>query len=152
MKDGHSREPEWPRVYIDDPYVRDAVRRALEGASSLLETPKCQSVLSEFVDEGGRPLTARLASLDLSLKEYMRVLVFMDGGAHRRCNQQGVLGFTTTGGRIIYVCGRAFERNWKRNAPEARATIIHELLHSLGLGENPPSPRYITDRVQQLCW
>jgi len=33
-----------------------------------------------------------------------------------------------------------------------QATIIHEMLHSLGLGENPPAPRYITDRVKQRCW
>jgi hypothetical protein len=50
------------------------------------------------------------------------------------------------------VCGRDFERAWKRNPREVQATIIHEMLHSLGLGENPPAPRDITDRVQQLCW
>ena len=36
--------------------------------------------------------------------------------------------------------------------PEGRATIIHEVLHSLGLGENPPKPPYITYRVKTLCW
>jgi len=26
------------------------------------------------------------------------------------------------------------------------------VLHSLGLGENPPSSRRITYRVKELCW
>jgi hypothetical protein len=56
------------------------------------------------------------------------------------------------GSRIIHVCGHAFVRATKRDAEEAQATIIHELLHSLGLGENPPSPRQITYRVKELCW
>jgi hypothetical protein len=35
---------------------------------------------------------------------------------------------------------------------EMRAVIIHEMLHSLGLGENPPSSKEITLRVMQRCW
>ena len=33
----------------------------------------------------------------------------------------------------------------------ARAVIIHEALHSLGLGENPPSSQAITARVLNRC-
>ena len=33
----------------------------------------------------------------------------------------------------------------------AEAVIIHETLHSLGLGENPPSSQAITHRVLQQC-
>ena len=29
--------------------------------------------------------------------------------------------------------------------------MIHEMLHSLGLPENPPDPRAITERVLDLC-
>jgi len=29
--------------------------------------------------------------------------------------------------------------------------IIHEMLHTLGLGENPPSSREITQRVNERC-
>jgi hypothetical protein len=29
--------------------------------------------------------------------------------------------------------------------------IIHEMLHTLGLGENPPSSREITQRVTERC-
>ena len=32
-----------------------------------------------------------------------------------------------------------------------QVTIIHEMLHSLGLGENPPSPQEISFRILKLC-
>ena len=60
--------------------------------------------------------------------------------------------FTAQGSRVVYLCGRDFERAWRRDVAEVQATVIHELLHSLGLGENPPSPRAINNRIQQLCW
>jgi hypothetical protein len=33
----------------------------------------------------------------------------------------------------------------------AEAVIIHEMLHTLGLGENPPSSTEITFRVLNRC-
>ena len=38
-----------------------------------------------------------------------------------------------------------------RNPREAEAMIIHELLHTLGLGENPPTSIEITRRVESRC-
>jgi len=38
-----------------------------------------------------------------------------------------------------------------RNSPHAEAILVHEALHSLGLGENPPSSDYITKRIRALC-
>jgi hypothetical protein len=80
------------------------------------------------------------------------MVLFLDGAQFATCKRHGVLAFTAQGSRVVYLCGRDFERAWRKDAREAQATIIHELLHSLGLGENPPSPRKITDRVQRLCW
>jgi hypothetical protein len=142
----------WSRVYIKDPYVRDAVNRALRGASGWLQRPQCQVLLTEFSDERGRPLTARLAELKMTIAEYVTALIVEDGETHAQCGKQGVLAFTVVGDRMIHVCGRAFARAAQRDAEEARAAIVHELLHSLGLGENPPSPRQITYRVKELCW
>ena len=31
------------------------------------------------------------------------------------------------------------------------AILIHEALHSLGLGEDPPSSDYITERIRARC-
>jgi hypothetical protein len=33
----------------------------------------------------------------------------------------------------------------------AGAVVIHEILHTLGLSENPPSSKEITDRVLARC-
>jgi hypothetical protein len=140
------------RVYIEDGQVRQAAQRALEDASVLLEDAKCQRVLAEFTDSGRQPLAARLAALDVSAQAYLRLLIVQDGQRHARCEQPDILAFTTPGSRVIFLCGQAFVRLSRRHPEEARATIIHEVLHSLGLGENPPTSRFITHRVQELCW
>ena len=145
-------ETDWSRIYIKDVFVRDAVRRALEGTVEKLAQPRCQSLLSEFADARERPLKERLVEMHLSLADYLRLLVFEDGEHRRPCSKEGILAYTTIGSRVINVCGRAFARAWQRDRTEVGATVIHEMLHSLGLGENPPAPRYITYRVKELCW
>jgi hypothetical protein len=42
-------------------------------------------------------------------------------------------------------------RQAERSARYAEAVLIHEALHSLGLGENPPLSDYITERIQARC-
>ena len=145
-------ESKWSRVYIDDVYVRDAVVRSLDGAAEWLNAAKCQSLLSEFADQHGRPLHERLAALNMTLATYLGVLIFDDGEARPQCERSGILAFTAAGSRVVRVCGRAFARAWQREPLEGRAAIVHEMLHTLGLGENPPEPRFITYRVKELCW
>jgi hypothetical protein len=36
--------------------------------------------------------------------------------------------------------------------PLAESAIIHEFLHTLGLGEDPPSSREISSRVMRQCF
>ena len=143
---------DWPNIHVEDGYTRDAATRALEGASRWLAQPKCQTLFLEFKDERNLPLTAKLRELDTDPEGYLRMVLFLDGAQSATCRRHGVLAFTARGSRVIYLCGRDFERAWRRDVAEVQATVIHELLHSLGLGENPPSPRAITHRIQQLCW
>jgi len=143
---------EWPHVIIKDVYTRDAAKRSLSRAHEWLAKPACQSLFSEFHDEHGRPLTERLRDLSATPQSYLQLIYFLDGEKGRACNMDRVLAFTEPGSRVVYLCGRYFERASRRDAREVQATIIHEMLHSLGLGENPPSPGYITHRVRSLCW
>jgi len=143
---------EWPHVIIKDVYTRDAAKRSLSGAHEWLAKPACQSLFLEFHDERGLPLTERLRELSATPQSYLQLVYFLDGEQSRACKKDGVLAFTEPGSRVVYLCGRYFERASHRDAREVQATIIHEVLHSLGLGENPPSPGYITDRVRRLCW
>jgi hypothetical protein len=145
-------EKEWSNVQIEDPYTRYAARRALSGASHWLAQPKCQTLFLEFKDERHLPLATKLSELGTHPERYLRTALFLDGAQAPMCQRHGVLAFTARESRVIYLCGRDFERAWRRDAREVQATIIHELLHSLGLGENPPPPRRITDRVKRLCW
>jgi len=143
---------EWPKVQIGDPATRDAAKRALTAASDWLAHPKCAPLFAEFQDASGIPLQERLRQLETTPQGYLELVFFFDGAQHPTCRRDGVLAFSAVGSRTVYLCGREFERAWKRDRREVQATIIHEMLHSLGLGENPPAPRYITDRVKQRCW
>ena len=142
---------DWPNIHVEDAYTCDAATRALEGASRWLARPKCQTLFLEFKDERNLTLTAKLRELDTDPEGYLRMVLFLDGAQSATCRRHGVLAFTAQGSRVVYLCGRDFERAWRRDVAEVQATVIHELLHSLGLGENPPSPRAITHRIQQLC-
>jgi hypothetical protein len=140
------------RVYIEDPYVRDAARQMIEQAALWLSFPECQQLLSDFADERGQVLRSKLAELGVNAVEHLRLIVFEDGTNRSRCRQSGILAFTSPGSRVIYLCGRDFMRAAQRAPEDLRAIVIHEMLHSLGLGENPPSSREITRRVRERCW
>jgi len=51
---------------------------------------------------------------------------------------------------VIYVCGTRFTDRFARRIA-GEILLIHELLHALGLGENPPTSAHITDAVRIRC-
>jgi hypothetical protein len=102
--------------------------------------------------KSGRYLTEKLTALGVSAADYLRLILYEDGTTQAGCKRHGILAFTAIGSRVIYLCGRDFVRAAQRAPEEMRAVIIHEMLHSLGLGENPPSSKEITYRVKQRCW
>jgi hypothetical protein len=133
--------------------MANAVRAALQGAAQRLEEPQCHGVFSEseFQDRSGRPLHEKLAALTSDGPRYLRLLLFVDGAATRWCHARQTLAYTEPGSRVVFVCGRRFHEAWKRSPGFAEVAIIHEALHTLGLGENPPSPQAITATVQSYC-
>ena len=142
----------WTRVYIADAFTGDAARRALRSTGKRLAKPSCQAgSFPSFRTGAGQPLSDRLVELGASPQDYLRLVVFHDAGGSPQCAKPGVLAFTIRNSRIVYLCGRDFERAERRDPREMQVTIIHEMLHSLGLGENPPSPRDISFRILQLC-
>jgi hypothetical protein len=126
-----------------------AVARALHGASLQLEAPRCDALMDEFVDASGRPLRAALSALGVGARSYLSRVFFYDA----RPSLCGTfnLAITAPGSRVVFVCGSRFAREMQNNPRYGEATIIHETLHSLGLGENPPSSDFITSRVLSEC-
>jgi hypothetical protein len=81
---------------------------------------------------------------------YLARLVLRQGEIPRgsgRCASAGAAAFTA-GGAAVFVCETSF-RTLSRGA-RANA-LIHEMLHTLGLRENPPSSAEISRRVAERC-
>ena len=141
----------WLRIRIDDPLARHAVRGALDGAASWLAEGRCETLLSEFRSIEGRPLVEKLEALGMSCGIYLGKILFVDGSSLLRCARGQTLAVTAPGSRVVYICSIQFGAAWLRSPPLAKAIVIHEALHTLGLGENPPSSSFITQRVMKVC-
>ena len=131
------------------PYVRMQVARAAER----LERGPCVLVLGDFSDvETGRHLAETLAASKRTAGAYLGDLVFRAGPAEGPCRQPLVAAYTSPGSRVVYVCPAGFRRlqsGADQNLPVN--VLIHETLHTLGLGENPPTSEEITARVEARC-
>jgi hypothetical protein len=141
----------WRRVDIADPATRHAFRAALDGATRWLDHPACRAVFSDFEDQAGRPLDRKLAELGLRPREYLQLILFVDGSDLIQCRDGDALAVTSPGSRVVHVCARRFVREWSKNSRQAQAAAVHEALHSLGLGENPPTSAQITSQVLRRC-
>lgn len=128
-----------------------AVERAVDGAARRLADEDCQAVLVEFHDLEGEPLRDALGEWNMTPAEYLRILPFLDGSRHPLCRRGNVALVTEVGVRRVYVCGRVFSGQQLPEPGVAESMIIHEVLHTLGLGENPPTSVEITRRVDSRC-
>jgi hypothetical protein len=131
-----------------DPRTRGAVASAVKGALARLARPGCQDVFSDFADEAGRSLSSTLAASKRSAAEAFRLMRFVDGRQAPQCRWGPRLAFTQTGSRVIYICSLHFR---DQNRTTTEIILIHEFLHTLGLGENPPASEAITERVAARC-
>lgn len=135
-------------IAITDGELAAAVRRAVRGATRLLEDPACAGVLDDFTDQQGRPLRAVLASLTLTPPDSLSRMIFRDGWEHPTCRNGGIAAFTGPGSRVVFICGNRFAAIER---PRARQVVIHEMLHTLGLGEGPPAPSEIDRAIARRC-
>lgn len=129
----------------------EAVLRALSGAQRKLREPECRRLLTDFRDGEGRPLADRLAWMGLEPDDYITLLFVRDGadsGDAGLCRGRGVAAATSPGSRFVFVCGPSFRHQAARTREN---TLIHEMLHTLGLGENPPGSDEISAQVARRC-
>jgi hypothetical protein len=127
------------------------VRRMVEHAAERLARPECGRVLSELRDERGQVLQANLDATGLDARSYMlQHIFFYDADERSVCRRSGVVAYTIPGSRVVRVCPRFPSLRGKR-LDLTWAVLIHETLHTLGLGENPPSSTEITQVVLRHC-
>ena len=150
LSDGLAAQPEPRRILTRRSLDKIAVLMALNGAQRKLRIPKCRMVLADFHDADGRSLEENLAALDVEPADYITMLTIRDGGERQAgalCRMPGVAAVTSPRGRVVYVC--AYFR--LQPAGTRENTLIHEMLHTLGLGENPPRAIEISDQVRRRC-
>lgn len=127
-----------------------AVGRARAGALRRLQQPECQKLFSDFRDRQGHSLQETLAEWAQSPAAYVDLVPFVDGSSRVNCRQPNVALTTSPGVRRVFVC-KAFADFQLRQPGVAESMVIHEILHTLGLGENPPTSIEITQRVEARC-
>jgi hypothetical protein len=142
------------RIWIATPDVALALRRAALAAHRKLQDPRCREVFSDFTDAAGSTLQRNLDALGLTPAQYLTFVVFMDAhqlkaNASTRCQKVGTLAVAQPGGRVVGVCSEKVVRAVAEQGGEN--LLIHEMLHTLGLGENPPTGAEIDAVVVRRC-
>ncbi len=112
---------------------------------------ECREVLGDFRDASGRTLATVLGERGASATEYFASLKFLDGRSVRPCTSRLVLAAASPGSPYIAICKGNFARMESRDPGLAANALIHEMLHALGLGENPPTSDEITWRITERC-
>lgn len=143
-------EPVWIQVRIASFIDAVAVGAAVRGARARLGRPECREIFDDFSDMSGRTLASNLESAGRTPEAHFDMLLYYDGASESVCQDAAVLAATTPGSRVIRICPQF--ATWQRTHPRyAELIILHEVLHSLGLAENPPTSTAITDRVRSRC-
>jgi hypothetical protein len=133
-----------------DPELRRSLQQILKLAARKLADPACGQVFSDFTDGAGRRLQEVLEEKQLTGSAYLRWLIVANAIDDSFCANRNILAGTTPGSRIVRVCPQ-FKKVAAADPEYAATLLIHEELHALGLGENPPSSAEITDRVRARC-
>ncbi len=140
------------RNQVECPLTRAALARAAEGALRRLQSPECQQVFADFRDAEGRLLQEKLDAMGETGASYLRFrMQFVDGRGARACQLSETVVVTAPGSDTVFVCTRQLRERAFHDPVWVETLLIHEELHSLGLGENPPSSREISERVARRC-
>jgi hypothetical protein len=131
--------------------ARMTVKDSIDGAIRRLDQPSCLRLFTEFKDSNGHPLTETLEAWGKNPSDALAGLYFVEGDGSPQCRDETTAAFTVTRSRVIYVCGTRFAERFARETKGGEILLIHELLHALGLGENPPTSAQITNTVMARC-
>ncbi len=131
-----------------------AVETARNGALKRLASAECRKLLTDYSDAQGRTLQQSLEEWSASPTDYIGLVPFVDGSSQALCRKTKTALVASPGVRRVFVC-RTFAEVQLRQPRLAESLVIHEVLHTLGLGEAPqkgaPTSIEITQRVEARC-
>ena len=131
-----------------------AVESARTGALKRLESEECRKVFTDFTDAQGRTLQQNLEEWTAAPAEYIGLIPFVDGSSQALCRKTKTALVASPGVRRVFVC-KTFADVQLRQPGVAESMVIHEILHTLGLGEAPQPGALtsieITQRVEARC-
>ncbi len=133
-----------------DPGDANIAEAARQGAIARLRNPECRLVLGDFTDANGRKLHEKLEAFGVGPDEYLAMLPLLDGEGRPLCKANRSQLVTSAGVARVFVCKSFLDTVYQRRAM-AEVYVIHEMLHTLGLGENPPTSQDITQKVVKRC-
>jgi hypothetical protein len=126
------------------------VNLALAGANRRLQKAECRRVFGDFRDRRGDTLADDLERARQSPGQFFADLLWVDASDDPACDENlQRAAYTTPESHTIFVCGTRFADQLRGFWGEM--VVIHEMLHALGLGENPPTSREITLHVADRC-
>jgi hypothetical protein len=128
-----------------------AGRFAILRARKALADPGCRQIFLDFRDSSGRVLQDRLDALGWSAQRYLDSMIFYETAHHQSCSDPRTLAMTTPGSRVVFFCRSKFSNLIRREPSALWVAVLHEELHSMGLGENPPTSVEISRRIAQRC-
>lgn len=136
-----------------EPNLAPFVTAQVERAARRLAQEPCSQVLRDYRDSAtGKPLSDVLAESNLTPSDYVEGLLYREGPSDGPCRQSWVAAYTSPRSHVVYICPRPFWRfRWSFDRALPVTILIHETLHTLGLGEDPPSSAEITARVEARC-
>ena len=148
----HAHSKPAPEAVADVAMIRDggvsaAVERATRGARRRLEQEDCAEIVGDFATVSGRPLRDVLAELQLTPGAALSRVIFREGRESAAC-RGAVAAFTGPGSRVVFICGSRFPAI---DRARTELIVIHELLHTLGVGELPPRSSEIDQAVAVRC-
>jgi len=124
--------------------------RARARAVALLQNEACRAVFTDFRDAEGRTLQEKLDAAGQTPAEYLGTVHFLNGEVQPLCRRSSVQMVTTGKSLYVYACPQLQQFD-DRHPEITPLLVIHEALHTLGLGENPPTPMEITSRIAARC-
>ncbi len=141
-----------PNDHVVRADLQSAVDNAMDAAADKLTNAQCLTVFTKFKNAQGQTLQQVLDGYGVSASTYLTSWVqFNDGTNTSKCSTGSTYPiYTTPGSRSVWVCSQ-FVSTQHSTPGYAADLMIHEELHSLGLGEDPPSSAQITRDVQDAC-